>query len=77
MDAKNAVERAKREIRADITSGRVPASVASFAELHDYVDANGYGGAFEVEWNDSDEFNAFWNGVQSAIDAWIKAGMPE
>lgn len=30
------------EIDADITSGQVPSTVASFSELHSYVDANDY-----------------------------------
>lgn len=68
------VERAKGEIMADVWAGRVPSSVGSFAELHDHVDANGYGGAFEGEWDGSDETVAFWNHVQSDVDAWIKAG---
>ena len=41
---KEAVARSKREIIADIASGRVPATVKTFSELHDYVDANEYGG---------------------------------
>jgi hypothetical protein len=76
------VERAKREVLADIRSGRVPASVRDFSELHDYVDANEYGGACET---DSDvafdgfteEQVDFWNEVQNRVDAWIKAGRPE
>src|SRR4051812_44680105 len=38
--------RAIDEVKEDIKSGLVPEKVSSFAELHDYVDANGYGGAF-------------------------------
>jgi len=34
----------KLEIRADMIAGTVPESVRSFSELHDYVDANAYGG---------------------------------
>ena len=30
------------EIDADIKAGQVPATVASFSELHDHVDANDY-----------------------------------
>jgi len=41
------VARAKLEILADIAAGRVPASVRTFSELHDYVDANEYGGLCE------------------------------
>jgi hypothetical protein len=43
-----AVARAKREILEDIECGLVPSGVASFSELHDFVDANWYGGAFEL-----------------------------
>jgi hypothetical protein len=68
---------AKAEILADVQSGRVPATVAYFAELHDHVDANCYGGA-EDAWfegcTDDAEFVAFWNAVQDTLDAWIKAG---
>jgi hypothetical protein len=70
------VERAKREILEDIASGIVPHHVGSFAELHDYVDANGYGGAFEEPFDPSDWGHSFWNAVQSELDRWIKAGMP-
>ena len=46
-EVRRIVEQAKREILADVTSGTVPHTCASFSELHDYTDANGYGGAFE------------------------------
>ena len=39
-----AIERSKAEILEDIASGVVPDTVSSFSELHDYVDANEYGG---------------------------------
>lgn len=65
------IDRAKREIVEDVLAGRVPCSVKSFAELHDHVDANGYGGAFEAaDPNDTE----FWNAVQDAADSWIKSG---
>ncbi len=38
------IARMKSEILADIAAGTVPASVSTFSELHDYVDANEYGG---------------------------------
>ena len=37
-------EKMKIEILADIQAGIVPVSVKDFSELHDYVDANCYGG---------------------------------
>jgi hypothetical protein len=76
-----AVERCKREIREDIASGRVPASVRNFSELHDHVDANEYGGACEGDWPDGsdaqrDAVFTFWDRVQADVDAWLKAGRP-
>lgn len=43
----NLVARMKREIDADIAAGKVPATVTSFSELHDWGDANCYGGVCE------------------------------
>lgn len=68
------IERAKREVIEDVRAGRVPVGVRSFSELHDHVDANHYGGAFESEWDGSDAGCAFWNRVHDAVDGWIKAG---
>ena len=74
-----AVVRAKREINYDIAHGIVPPTVTTFAELHDHVDANGYGGAFEA-WDEgctSDEaFVNLWNRVQNTINEWLAAGRP-
>lgn len=85
IDKLTVIERCKAEILADVQRGTVPATCASFSELHDYVDANGYGGAFEEGvWpiladDDSniEECHAateFWNAVQDTVDLWIKAG---
>lgn len=41
------VDRMKREVRRDIQDGLIAVSVRSFSELHDYVDANEYGGFCE------------------------------
>lgn len=73
---------AKDEVKEDVRSGRVPADVRSFSELHDHVDANGYGGAFDwpcLPSEDRDEdyltaFCDFWNGVQDAVHEWIASG---
>src|SRR5512140_3281784 len=66
------VEQAKAEILADVTAGIVPRTCASFSELHDYTDANGYGGAFERPF-DNNELD-LWNAVQTTVDRWIKQG---
>jgi len=67
-----AIERSKSEILRDVADGIVPMTCASYSELHDYVDANGYGGAFEHDFDN--EETDFWNAVQDTVDAWIKAG---
>lgn len=68
----------------------MPADVASFSKLHDHVDANYYGDAFDWwgRWAESQEPDAngdvemveadcnFWNRVQDALDQWLKAGRP-
>jgi hypothetical protein len=66
-----AVARGKAEILADIASGRVPADVSSFAALHDYVDANEYGGLCE---DPIDPSCAPVNEIQNALDAWLVCG---
>jgi hypothetical protein len=71
-ELRRVVERAKAEILADVAAGTVPSACASFSELHDYTDANGYGGAFERPFDNNE--TDFWNAVQDAVDAWIKQG---
>jgi hypothetical protein len=66
------IARAQVEIAADIASGRVPATVTSFAELHDYVDANEYGG-FCDEYGPIDSRDNI-NFVQDTLDTWIRNG---
>lgn len=83
------IERMKHEIIDDVSAGQVPADCSSFSELHDYVDANCYGGFCEDELmqnlidhfggRDEDEgmpdaFMAYLNDAQNAIDRWIKEG---
>lgn len=83
------IDRMKREIRADVANETVPASVPSFGDLNDYVDANCYGGLCEDEMFDSliDHFGGrdihegmpqgmfdYINDAQTAIDKWIKQG---
>src|SRR5438874_1072359 len=43
----HATEWAMGDVTVDVKAGRVPITVRSFSQLHDYVDANGYGGAFD------------------------------
>lgn len=83
------IERMKQEIIEDIKSGRVPANCPSFSALHDYVDANCYGGFCdddlmqaltdhfgEIDENEGmpDSLIAYLNEAQNSVDRWIKEG---
>lgn len=85
----NFIERltlAQKQILADVKAGAVPRTIEGFYQLHDYVDANGYGWTTE-EWADpnaplvsdmddkaAEEFTNFWNRIQDALNSWILAG---
>ncbi|VTU38349.1 hypothetical protein H4CHR_04403 [Variovorax sp. PBS-H4] len=82
--------RMKAEILADMSTGRVPAFVTSFGDLHDHVDANEYGGLCEdgvielgnslfTERTDPDTLQTqammdVSNDLQDECDEWLKAG---
>lgn len=83
------IERMKREVIEDVKSGQIPITVKTFAELHDYVDANEYGGFCEDHYIEAlteffggiDEKTGmpqkmldFINAAQNAINEWIKVG---
>lgn len=83
------VARMQREIVADVRAGRVRAEVASFGALHDFVDANAYGGFCEDKLASAmiREFGGrsaeggmpqgmldLVNTAQEAIDQWIQSG---
>ncbi len=78
----SAVTIGKNQILHDVQCGTVPASVRSFSELHDYVDANYYGNAFEWPVLPSESSNdvyveelaKFWNTVQDRLHDWITSG---
>lgn len=80
------VQRIKIEIMEDVGSGRVPSKVKTFAELHDYLDANEYGGFCEqilfdamiIEFGGRDEDEGmpqglldFMNAAHAQIDVWL------
>ena len=66
------VLRMKTEIQADQAAGIVPQQVKSFSELHNYVDANEYGGFCEEGRNIlSEESVAFANEAQNQVDKWL------
>lgn len=63
------IKRMKAEILSDMRSGTLPVSVCSFSDLHDYVNANCYGGSV-VE--DVERDIALLNEAQNAVGAWLK-----
>ena len=76
----------KREILLDISDLRVPHNVASFSELHDYVDANCYGGFCEDgvhpwAWNPegglTDAATDLINAASDIVDKWLANGRKE
>lgn len=69
IDCAEAIKMAKDEIREHIADGGIPASVRSFSELHDHIDANLLGGLCDetgVEWS-----IAHIRIVQDTVHAWL------
>lgn len=60
------------EIFEDVRAGKVPCQVSSFSELHDYVDANDYGG-FSPS-NDAEVETM--NRAQLIADEWLRCNAP-
>jgi hypothetical protein len=74
------VERAMRAILADVRAGRVPADLASWSDLDDYIN-DCSAGIFDFydEINDSrgddqDDAIAGTNVAADMVDAWIRSG---
>lgn len=79
----------KQEIISDVMELRVPANVKNFGELHDFVDANEYGGFCEDPIMDEiiahfggrdacgnmpDGALSYMNSAQNQAGAWIELG---
>ena len=78
MTVEDLAARMLAEIREDVASGRVPTWVGTFANLHDFVDANEYGGLCEDgnAWDvREDEHVRVINAAQNRVDAAIRAGV--
>jgi hypothetical protein len=81
------VEAIKAEITELITDGTVPATVKSFSELHDYVDANMLAEDIfpaQPDFDDDDAVQDWFdkaieilNPAQDVVSAWLEAGRPE
>ena len=73
------VARMKAEITADIERQVVPDTVTAFDELHEYVDANCYGGFTDPACPFRADSQADANRMNAAtadVQAWLKAGRP-
>ena len=71
-EIETAIRDMKAEILADMAAGTRPETVGSFSELHDYVDANYYGGFCEgirASWD-----THYFNVVSNAVSAWLEGG---
>jgi hypothetical protein len=71
------VRRIKSDVNTCLREGIIPSTVASFSELHDYLDANTLGDteaiAEDMEWV---EFLDVCNAAFERVDEWLKAGRP-
>jgi hypothetical protein len=86
--ARQLADRIKLEIMEDVCSGIIPVSMERFSDLHDYVDANCYGGteALLDKLDDAapatdeghraalDSMCDLMNEAMEFVDVWIKAG---
>lgn len=77
------IARMKAEILQHIAEDMIPASVTTFSELHDYFDANCFGGFCEDEVYNAliaqlgiDGALYFINDAQNAVHEWLRAGRP-
>lgn len=72
------IQQIQHDIGWDINEGKVPEDVRTFAQLHDHVDANEYGGACElVERIGLDAAISIFNVAQAAVDEWLASGRRE
>lgn len=69
----------RAEVLACIRSGQIPQDVRTFSDLHDYVDANEFGGFCDPRCTldvGEDRDCAFVNDAQDAIHYWLQALRP-
>ncbi len=64
------------EITADIDSGRVPADIGCFSDLHVYTDANVYADDLIADLERTHSWVDFIVDVQDRVDVWLRAGRP-
>lgn len=78
LNLEKTIMRMKHEILHDIADGTVPADVMSFGDLHDYVDANVYGGFCDADNRLTDGLPSeqkadVLNYCQNVVDSWLKS----
>lgn len=79
LNLEKTIMRMKYEILQDISDGKIPADIMHFRDLHDYVDANEYGGFFLDDANNvihslpADQRCDVINHCQDVIDFWLKS----
>ena len=78
LNLEKTIMRMKHEILSDIADGRIPADIMHFGDLHDYVDANEYGGFCEdgnrvINALPADQQIDVLNYCQDVIDFWLKS----
>lgn len=72
--------KARQEILDDVRAGRVPADVNDFAVLHDYVDANEYGGLCDDNHDWTEDLSgvplalSYGIRLQDLVHEWLKSG---
>ena len=65
------IEEIKQEILQDITDGVLPETVGSFTDLHDYVDANEYGGLTDESNPNSKISIEDIDYIQTSVSQWL------
>jgi len=78
LNLEKTIMRMKSEILHDIADGKIPADIMHFRDLHDYVDANEYGGFCEdgnrvLDCLPADQKIDVLNHCQDEIDFWLKS----
>jgi len=71
-NSETVLAQAKKEILSDINEKIVPSTITSFSDLHDFVDANYYGGFCAENYEASKGFE-FEDKIQTKLDEWIKS----
>lgn len=69
------VARMKREILEEMDAGRIPRTVSSFSELHDYIDANELGGFCEDPL--ADDLCLYFGGYGWWSEEYDNSGLPQ